>query len=318
MENNTNFDIIIYHKSCPDGIASAWIVKQYNPNAIIISSDAGSEPILNTNLKNKRIIFVDVCPNNLYYLIKLSKETEYIMVIDHHISLQKQLNNIKLPNNINIIFDIKNCACILTWEYFTNNKTNILPHNTLLIDNIPWFLKYIEDRDLWKLEMPNSQEVSLGLLEGNYITIEGLTRLYHTEYDMIYNKILEQGKIEIIIKEKLINNQIKYNSIPCKFKVLNKEYLIWFFESNDNLRSDVGNKLLFTKITKNNINKFPDFVVSWRYSFINDQFWFSLRSHNESVNVANIAQIFKGGGHRNAAGFILHSNIKIQNFFIPI
>jgi hypothetical protein len=24
---------------------------------------------------------------------------------------------------LRIIFDIKNCACILTWEYFTNNKT---------------------------------------------------------------------------------------------------------------------------------------------------------------------------------------------------
>lgn len=318
MENNTNFDIIIYHKGCPDGIASAWIVHLYNPNAVLIYSNAGCDPPINTAIKDKRIIFVDVCPNNFYFLIKISKQASYILVIDHHLSLLNQITNVNLPENINIIFDVKKCACILTWNYFTNNLNNIPKNNTLLIDNIPWFLKYIEDRDLWKLDMIKSQEINLGLLEGNYINFEGFNKLLETKYEDIFNEILEIGKIELIIKEKLINNQIKYNTIPCIFKIKDKEYLIWFYESNDNLRSDVGNKLLFTKIIKNNINRLPDFVVSWKYNFISEQFWLSLRSHNTSVNVANIAVMFKGGGHRNAAGFTLDSNVRIKNIFIPI
>lgn len=42
-----------------------------------------------------------------------------------------------------------------------------------------------------------------------------------------------------------------------------------------------------------------------------NMFKVSLRSKKETVNVAKIAEMFGGGGHRNAAGYKVSSDINI-------
>lgn len=47
-----------------------------------------------------------------------------------------------------------------------------------------------------------------------------------------------------------------------------------------------------------------DFVVIWNYNHIKDNYTYSLRSIDTKTDIGFIANIFGGGGHRNAAGFI--------------
>ena len=60
MTNNI-FDVIVYHKNCSDGIASAWIAKKYveNENVELLPIFAGKDPV-DLVTENKNILFVDI------------------------------------------------------------------------------------------------------------------------------------------------------------------------------------------------------------------------------------------------------------------
>ena len=66
-----------------------------------------------------------------------------LIVIDHHKSAMVELHDIS-----NTHFDMTKSGAILSWEFFHPGKEP------------PKFISYIQDRDLWKWELPYSREFS--------------------------------------------------------------------------------------------------------------------------------------------------------------
>lgn len=298
-----DFDCVVYHSPCDDGICSGWIVykyikDKYKKKIELFPCNAGCVPEKDLEyFRNKNIVFTDICPS-IDYLLKLSEYTQSIKIIDHHVSSYEKIINItNLPQNITHIFDMNQSGCQLVWNYFYETEQ-------------PWFIQYIGDRDIWKFSLPHTNEYIYGLNENNYINFDGFDKLYNNlNDDNLKLNIYESGKKEIQIKEKNIKNIIKNNKIECKYK----NYRIWLYMCTKDLTSDVGNRLLKYKF---NDNIYPDFCVGWIYDVIKDEFIISMRSDNTKENVSKICETFGGGGHRNAAGCIIKN--KLRDIFIPI
>ena len=69
--------------------------------------------------------------------------------------------------------------------------------------------------------------------------------------------------------------------------------------------SEIGNKLAVD----------CDFVVIWYYDHEKHRAKVSLRAFHEEIDVAEIAQIYGGGGHKKAAGFELPLSVHIESMF---
>lgn len=297
---NKYFDCVVYHSPCSDGQCAAWIVQKYhtdnNREIELFPCLAGKSP--NKELSyftNKNIIFVDICPS-LEYLIELSDFANSICIIDHHKTNYENLSNNKLPENVCCVFDMNFSGCQLTWKYFYDNE-------------MPWFVNYIGDRDIWKFTLPDINELISGIYEQNLINYDGFQEMYNNINDKSYiDNIYSIGKKALEFREKSIQNIIKYK-LHCKYK----NYNIWLYSSTRDITSDVGNRLLKYKLPDNND---VDFTVGFIYDVKSDEFWISMRSSDDKIDVSEICKELGGGGHRNASGCTYRGALK--NLFVPV
>ena len=98
-------------------------------------------------------------------------------------------------------------------------------------------------------------------------------------------------------------------ALEGKMTVNNIIYRVWVHTIISNLVSDFGNYMTKINFTDNTQ---PDFVVIWFYDPKNNSFYLSMRGHDNSPNLATIAEHFGGGGHPKASGFRLN-NMKLQD-----
>jgi oligoribonuclease NrnB/cAMP/cGMP phosphodiesterase (DHH superfamily) len=304
MENNKQFDTIVYHSCCPDGVTGLWCAYKYKEFKDFekIKMSAGKDPSFDTNDKN--IIFIDVCPSMNFILVH-SKLAKSIKILDHHKSAndmylknESMLNNI---DNIEFIFDMNRAGCQIAWDYFFPNIERV------------WFIDYVGDRDLWKWELENSKEICSAfdylcvLDENNLKKIDKLAKYNLTQIE----NLVSTGKIINAYQKTLIKKEVE-NSIQGFLYVGKKKYNVNIGNIIFSLVSDLGNALS-EKILANG-NK-PDFAVVWNYNLFYDTWHISLRGHDASPDLSEIAKYFGGGGHAKASGFKIIGAENIKKLF---
>lgn len=265
---------VLYHKNCHDGLASAGIF--YNINKKINYYEYQHGDIV-PEFINEVILIVDIClPKKI--LLNLMKYN-IIYIVDHHLPTEEIICLINAPHFIH--YDKTKCGALNLWGLLYPDE------------DIPIILEYVNDRDLWLNKLSNHQEIFDGLsLEEK--SVENWYNLIFQLSTIKFQNILENGSI---IRKK-INNNLKY--LENKAYIKNYEYNNKFFKvvyCNSSLyQSDLGNYLL---------KKFnADFSAIYHYN--GNKTIFSLRGHDK-VNLSNIAKLYGGGGHYNAAGFSLDS-----------
>jgi oligoribonuclease NrnB/cAMP/cGMP phosphodiesterase (DHH superfamily) len=257
---------VIYHGNCNDGFCCAYILHKIMPSAEFIPFNYGEE-----------IDFDKLSPDDLIYMVDfsfkrpilehLSKLVKCITIIDHHTTAQQEFTD--LPKNVSIIFDIRHSAAYLVAESFSLPKDNMV--------------MYTQDRDLWKFELEESKAIN------EYISLKKKTfeDWEHLEYDL-------ENQLELVIligghlidyKQVQIENSVKF-ATSAKFI----GYNVGIVNSTVNF-SEVAGKLAETH----------DFGMCW-FKRQDGLYQYSLRSKGD-FDVSKIAQLFGGGGHKNAAGF---------------
>ncbi len=294
MTNNKDFDAIVYHEACPDGIASLWCANYYKMIDKVYPCRAGKNPT--QDLTGLNILFVDICPQ-LDYLLELVKIAKYVVILDHHKSAETMINDNKDKfseiDNLHIIFDMTKSGCQITWDYFFDDKPR------------PFFIDYIGDRDLWLWKLPKSKEINMAIYKLNYIN--RLSELLENPEEKI--KYLEEiGNIFVSSENEQIEIGIK-NAIDAKFNYEDKTYRIWLGGNiNPQLRSEFGNLLCDKEF---NDNTLPDFAAIWQYDPLDDNFWISFRGNkNRSPDLSVITSKYGGGGHPMAAGGVAIKKLK--------
>jgi oligoribonuclease NrnB/cAMP/cGMP phosphodiesterase (DHH superfamily) len=280
MDPNT-IDILVYHSPCQDGLAAAYVAykysKEHNLTYEFIGITNNQNEFSDTlNIKDKNVIFFDIAPNDIQ-LKQLKENNTNFYIVDHH-----KTNESRLKNYTNGIFDMNKSGAGLAWDYFYPKQP------------MPLFLQMIQDRDLWKWEIPRSKEFCNGLF-----TYGRLTNTLQESFDLFesihsdsakYEEVLTVGSILDRKRAKEIDSMAK-NAAEKVYSY--KGYTVCIVNCDHEFASDLGHTILTTFGY--------DFVVCWRYNHMNEEYWLSLRADNK-VDVSDICKEYGGGGHKNAAG----------------
>jgi uncharacterized protein len=267
---------VIYHNPCMDGFSAAFVAKLFNPEIEIIPLNNPDIHIDENKIKNKNVLMVDIVSK---YFKEINNISNKLIILDHHKTNKELLANIH-----NAYFDMNKSGVGLAWEYFFNDK------------KMPFFLECIQDRDLWTWQIPQSRnfcDALYELVDINNCNMEIFYELYSD--NTRFTKYLEIGQLFNSIKIKKIQNICDNNRKKYKTNILNQELTFYAFNVQHELASDLGNYIMTNKPD-------ADFCLLWRYSHNDEKYFCSLRSSDTKADVSKIAQLFGGGGHRNAAG----------------
>jgi uncharacterized protein len=260
---------ILYHAQCPDGFGAALAIWQKHKNQYIYLAVSHNQPIPTLELQSE-VFLVDFCyPAEV--LVGLSQKMHKVMVLDHHKSAEEDLKKLNLADypNLQVSFDMNKSGAVMAWEYFQQSP-------------VPELFKYIEDKDLWLFKLPKSREFSAGL------------RAYPMEFELwnklSVNQLISEG-------ETLLRYQNQIVDKLCKNMRLTQvaDYQVPTVNSPI-LQSEIGNYLC---------KLYPQYPFSAVYFDGNEKRHFSLRSVGD-FDVSAIAKSMGGGGHKNAAGFVVN------------
>lgn len=262
--------LCLYHKNCSDGLGAAhavreWLKEQDRLSDVTFKTiQYGDEP---PNVTGFDVFIVDFSfPRDV--LLEMHEQAKSLIVIDHHKTAQAQLADLPF-----CIFDMDKAGCILTWEY-------LFPKTPP-----PGLFFYLQDRDLWQWELPQSKEVSAALKSykpffnvwDEFMTIAGLNKLKAEGVAILR---YQEQQISTALSQKMEYVSIGGYIVPCA----NCTHLI----------SELGNEMAQGQ------------PFAALYFDTTDKRVFSLRSTDEGIDVAEIAKLYGGGGHRNAAGFTVN------------
>lgn len=136
--------IVIYHANCNDGFGAAlaaWMKFGPSKDVTFIAGRYGDPA-------------PDVAGANVYLLdfsykrdviARMLDEAHTLTVIDHHKTAAEDL----AP--LGIVIDQTQSGAVLAWKHFFPGTP------------VPPLLLYVQDRDLWRWELPQSREVSAAL-----------------------------------------------------------------------------------------------------------------------------------------------------------
>ena len=279
-------DTVIYHSPCTDGTGSAYVAWRYlHSNAPLreVKFIPGSYSNKRTpDVTGKNVLICDFSYRKSTF-DQLKEQANAILIIDHHASAEKDLQDVPDDNKI---FDMNHSGAYLVWKYFYPEEP------------VPLLIQYIQDRDIWTKEMPNTDAFfawfqfyiakSDNLLE----TFEIFDKYAKDDY-LLMQMINTHGVAMKSQNDGYISQGVSH--VTPKFIQLASGYYFVPHINTTVLKSDIGNQAF---------DKCPliDFSVSYS---INDKYSstsFSLRSTNKHVDVSKIAFSLGGGGHRNASG----------------
>jgi hypothetical protein len=271
-----NVDLIIYHRDCPDGFCAAFVAKKKFPHAELLGAAYG-EPL--PDVAGRVVLVVDFswkrAECEMLYLEAggFGRDPDGFLpphdafhILDHHQTAEAELAGLDFAT-----FDLNRSGATLTCDTLFPGEPR------------PWYVDYVEDRDLWRWALPDSREVS-----GFTMALPHTVAAWNLLDTLSFEQAVEAGKgirLHIDHYVEKVSAQFQLGRIGARtVAIVNAAY--------PNI-SDVGNELC----------KHADIGAGW-FERGDGLVQFSLRSVGE-LDVSAIARSYGGGGHRNAAGFQL-------------
>ena len=271
----SSVNLVIYHKGCTDGFGSAWAAwKLLGDRAEYHAAKYGEPP---PDVKGKNVIVLDFAYDNATTK-QLISEAKSFLIIDHHKTAMTNLHDIACAH-----FDMNHSGAMLAWKFFHPNKEP------------PRLIKLIEDRDLWRWEIPLSREFSSAF---------DMVKFDFEEFDnYLDDSEIDSAQVRgaaILAYSKTAIARIAKNAAPRKID--GKSVLV---VNSPHWMSEIGNVLSLKS----------DFSVIWYYDHERRQVKVSLRADHNDADVSEVAARWGGGGHKKAAGFILPADVSIETIF---
>ncbi len=269
---------VIAHKNCPDGFGAAWSVWTKHGNNIEYHFDGYKEKIYEEDIPDvtgKNVLMVDFAYQDVDVMNRLNAKANKMLLLDHH---EKTRDLLEGNIDCDHIFDMDRSGARMAWDYFYPKAEP----STLI--------QYIEDRDIWKWELPNAREY-LAALDSypqtfeNFTWIDGFSKREIADFIaqgssiLRYHNILVKKSVRTAVPGDLLTPDGERH--PC--------YIV--NHPSKDLVSDIGNVLAHDDVI----------AFVWCYSHHNEINVASLRSVGDK-SVSDIASLFGGGGHKNASG----------------
>jgi len=270
---------VLYHANCTDGMGAAlavWLA--YGDLGIEYIPVQYGQPVPR-RVEGQEVFIVDFSYKK-DEMFELSRIANYVTILDHHESAERELNAVKNVPNILTRFNMAKSGAVLAWEYF---------HTV----DIPRLLLHVQDRDLWKFDLPDTKAVVAALsLYPDFRT----WKRFIDDPKLIYMDLIPNGNA--IIKYLKQQSEKIIETGPIEFKMKHCDQVnVPVYNLQGFMISDTLSMAL---------DKYPDapYAVSYFDLPAKGIRVYSLRSRKGSdVNVAEIAESAGGGGHKHAAGF---------------
>jgi len=271
----SSVNCVIYHGGCTDGFGaafSAW--KCLGNRAEYHACKHGEAP---PDVQGKNVVILDFSYDNATTK-RLISEAASLLVIDHHKSAMVELHDVS-----NTHFDMTHSGARLSWDFFHPGHPP------------PKLINYIEDRDLWKWELPYSKEFSAAF-DMVPFTFEDFEKY---EDDSVFDDAVKRGSY-ILAYSKTVIKKVCEKAAQRRYQGMDVMVV-----NSSHWMSEIGNRLSHD----------CDFAVIWYYDHEDRKIKVSLRAFHDNVDVSEIAKRFGGGGHKKAAGFALPNGKHIEEIF---
>lgn len=263
-------EILVYHHNDLDGICSAAIInKTYGVTRCIPVQYNKDTWNFQDVVDAEEVFVVDFTFPDMETLSQVAGNK--LHWIDHHKTAMETHKELWDSEKIKGWRSLDNSGCGLTWMYCNNGK-------------MPDSVKFIEDRDLWKFKFENTKAFC-----------NGISQLIEDPYNSLWDSLLD-GEYEEEIKI------IELGEILLKRQAKRVEHL---FESGFPCEIHGHNALAVNSTS--DISELGEYIythgielaVIWNVK--GEKLIVSLRSN--TIDCAEIAQMYGGGGHKGAAGF---------------
>lgn len=284
--------LCIYHGNCADGFGAAWVVrKALGSDQVDFHAGFYGQPP--PDVSGRDVIMVDFSYKRPV-IDTMINSANTILILDHHKTAESDLAPFRVEEcdrgkfihpdqqglwrdfaelgrpRIAALFDMERSGAGLAWDYFFPNAPR------------PQLINHIEDRDLWRFNFTGTREIQASVFSYPYdfktwdMLMDGDPRELISQGSAIERKHFKDiAELVAVTKRRMI---IGGYDVP----VANLPYT---------MSSDAGHLMTAGE----------PFAAC--YTDTPDGRTFSLRSTNEGVDVSDVAKVYGGGGHRNAAGF---------------
>lgn len=290
-------DIIIYHDNCADGFGAAWACwMKWRDQPEYVPASYGQIP---PDVLGKHVLIVDFSYKR-DVLISMAKSAASIIILDHHKTSRDDLadwavddvagdfwaddaplkhvarNDEYIGQPIAALFDMDRSGARMAWDFCHDGEP-------------PMLIQLIEDRDLWRFTMDDTKPFSLWLRSEPFTfdRFELLSQQLHDGRDG--HEIMTEARA----MQRFFDAKVDEIASFAKRRALAEHNPI-VVNCPPMFASEVGHALL---------DKHPDAPFSAMWFEANGKRMWSLRSRDDRQDVSEVAAIFGGGGHRNAAGF---------------
>ena len=264
-------NLVVYHANCPDGFTAAWVARKAlggGTHVEYIPAKYGDDA---PAVKGQNIYIVDFSYPD-YVMLNLA-EYNRVICLDHHKTAQADCEGLDFCT-----FDMERSGAGLTWDHFFPGQPR------------PALVDYIEDRDLWRFNLPFSREVSAWIASYPREFSVWDKTLAHLSFVNLYcSDAVAEGSAILRFERQKVEEMCQYVRFidlgDGEIPVVNCPY---------NFGSLVGEALTL---------KYPLAPYAAYYFDRGDgkQQW-GLRSVD--FDVSEVAKRFGGGGHKHAAGYV--------------
>jgi len=300
-----NEPLIVFHAGCADGLTAALFAKKSLPLAEVTCIAAGGEfaeklIAKGHDLRNRKLVFVDLCPQDAGQVAELSTLAgdNLVVIIDHHKhaplveqDFGERFRGSPRFDNVRFTVSLHMSGAGLTANYFGQDLGTLG--------------EYVQDRDLWRFELPDSKAINAYIMKelGRVMKWDrplAQVNLWAGVHDdlgtLCIITIAETGR-HLMERDRQHIEAIARTATKSTILV-GKRMRVCMAVQSPILGSEVGNKLV-EELDDDD----AEFALVW-YGNGNGTVKVSLRSRDGKADVEEIAREFGGGGHRNAAGFV--------------
>lgn len=258
---------VLYHGNCSDGFTAAWVAhKSLGDEVAYIPVNYGQDP---PEMESQSEVYILDFSYPRRVLLDLASQHSRVRVEDHHKTAQADLENLDFCH-----FDMEHSGAALAWNYFNTRGPGRL-------------VLYVEDRDLWRFDLPHSREISafIGSFPFRFDVWDSLDN----ELQMDFGVCKREGAAILRAKIQAVEAMAQH----VQWAVLG------------GYRVPVANATVhFSEVGERLCELHPDAPFAAYYLDRADgkRQW-GLRGRTGGVDVSAVAERYGGGGHAAASGF---------------
>jgi len=274
--------LCIFHAACDDGFAAAWAVRHALGDGVEFYPGVYQQAP--PDVIGRNVLLVDFSYKRAV-LEEMARQAAAILILDHHKTAAEDLAgwpDVPAPpfghpeargwfpdSGVYTTFDMERSGAALAWDHF-----HAAPR--------PDFIEYVQDRDLWRRQLPGIDEFTMAL------------RSYPQDF-AVWDGLVAGGMAAMIAEGKAIG---RYYRLRCA-EFRRAAYMttlagekIWIANAPYFAASEVAGELAERGLA----------FGACYFEVGRGRYQYSLRSRG-AFDVSAVAKQFGGGGHRNAAGF---------------